>query len=163
MIECTACFLLRGEPITNILLGYKKTGFGSGYYTGFGGKKMEHETITAAAVRELKEETSIQINETDLVPMGRIKFLFPARPEWNLLMEIFLVNNWAGNPTESSEMRPAWFSLSEIPFETMWADARVWLPQVLTRKVTRMVFTYQKDNTSISNYQYEWETSDDIE
>jgi 8-oxo-dGTP pyrophosphatase MutT (NUDIX family) len=41
------------EKNGRLLLGLKKTGFGSGYYNGFGGKVEPGETIAQAAHREV--------------------------------------------------------------------------------------------------------------
>ena len=38
MIDATLILILKGQPPTDILLGYKKIGFGQGKYAGFGGK-----------------------------------------------------------------------------------------------------------------------------
>ena len=43
---------------SKILLGYKKRGFGAGYYNGFGGKVQKDESIIDCAIRECKEDTS---------------------------------------------------------------------------------------------------------
>lgn len=42
-----------------ILLGLKKRGFGAGKWNGFGGKVEKGETIEAAALRELEEESGL--------------------------------------------------------------------------------------------------------
>jgi len=62
----TLCFLTRGAPPTEVLLGFKKSGFGKGKYAGFGGSVEEGETIIAAAVRELEEETGLKVSRQHL-------------------------------------------------------------------------------------------------
>ena len=49
-----------------VLLGMKKRGFGAGKWNGFGGKVETGETITEAAVREVKEECGYIVNIEDL-------------------------------------------------------------------------------------------------
>ena len=49
-----------------VLLGMKKRGFGAGKWNGFGGKIETGETITEAAVREVKEECGYIVNIEDL-------------------------------------------------------------------------------------------------
>ena len=36
--KATLCMLVKDHPKMQVLLGYKKVGFGAGKYTGFGGK-----------------------------------------------------------------------------------------------------------------------------
>jgi 8-oxo-dGTP diphosphatase len=152
MIICTSCYLVRGDAPVEVLIGLKKTGFGMGKYAGIGGKVEAGESIAAAAVRELEEETGLKIGENDLMPSGKITFLFPARPDWNLMMHVFVVRNWAGTPLESREIRPFWFNSEEIPYDGMWADAVHWLPKALAGKQPRMVFTYQNDNETLKTF-----------
>jgi 8-oxo-dGTP diphosphatase len=77
MKDKTLCFLVRGNP-TQVLLGFKKAGFGAGKYAEFGGAVEPGETIEVAAVRELFEEAGIKVSESALTPMGRLTFLFPS-------------------------------------------------------------------------------------
>jgi 8-oxo-dGTP diphosphatase len=44
MIHATLCFLMRGNPPSEILLGLKKVGLGQGKYGGFGEKIEAGET-----------------------------------------------------------------------------------------------------------------------
>jgi len=46
----------------------------------------------------------------------------------------------------TDEMRPAWFSESEIPYDSMWEDDRYWLPQLLAGKKIQAEFTLDGDN-----------------
>ena len=132
MRQTTVCFLLRGEGEARaVLLGYKKTGFGAGKYTGIGGKVEAGETIEQAAAREVREETGLILAERDLRPMGRVTFVFPARPEWDQEVFIFTALNWQGDPVESAEIAPGWYEPARLPFRRMWADAIYWIPPVL--------------------------------
>src|SRR5262249_6424180 len=56
-----------------------------------------------------------------------------------LLVHVFVATRFTGEPTETDEMTPQWFSvdggepgLPSIPYDSMWADDRIWLPLVLT-------------------------------
>ena len=56
MQDATLVIPLKGDPISEVLLGYKKVGFGQGKLTGIGGKVESNEPVIDAAVRELAEE-----------------------------------------------------------------------------------------------------------
>jgi 8-oxo-dGTP pyrophosphatase MutT (NUDIX family) len=155
MQHATLCLLVRGNPPGEVLLGRKKAGFGAGKYGGFGGKVEAHETVTTAAVRELEEETGIRVSENDLQPMGRLTFLFPAKPAWSQVVHVFLVSKWDSDPVESAEMSPDWFAMNQIPFEQMWQDCAHWLPRILSEERIRATFTFQADNETIEKQEIE--------
>ncbi len=149
MIEATLCLLTRGHPPREILLGFKKTGFGVGKYGGFGGKVQAGETVIAAAIRELEEESSLRAAERDLRWVAHLTFLFPAKPAWSQVVHVFLVTRWQGKPVESVEMKPAWFPVCDIPYERMWQDCAHWMPPVLAGQRIRARFTFQADNETV--------------
>jgi len=124
----TLCIIRQNSKI---LLGMKKRGFGAGRWNGFGGKLSAGETIEEAAKREMMEETGIELADWNKV--GIIDFEFKNNPEI-LQVHIFKINSYLGEPTESEEMKPQWFDISEIPFKEMWPDDIHWMPLFLSDK-----------------------------
>ena len=60
-----------------------------------GGKVEAGETPRAALARELKEELQIVVNEADLESLNLASFDYP---EFHLLMPLFKVSDWVGEP-----------------------------------------------------------------
>lgn len=163
MRDATLVFLIKGNPVSKISLGYKKAGFAQGKLNGFGGKVEVGETIERAAVRELEEEAGVRVAERDLSEMAHLTFFFPARPEWDQVVHVFLARRWEGEPVESNEMRPAWYRASEIPFADMWQDDLHWLPRVLAGQRVRAWFTFGPDNETVAEARVEeWQTWPDL-
>ena len=122
-----------------ILLGMKKRGFGAGKWNGFGGKVEKGERIVDAAKREMREEAGIKLQ--DISKVGVIEFEFKGNPEI-LKVHVFKASEFDGEPTESDEMRPKWFSVDKIPFSKMWPDDAHWLPHVLAGKKGKAKFWF---------------------
>jgi 8-oxo-dGTP pyrophosphatase MutT (NUDIX family) len=111
-----------------ILLGMKKRGFGVGRWNGFGGKLEPGEDLMAATRRELVEEAGITVVNLD------IRGLLLAKDEDGSLLrhvQLMVSDRFLGTPQESEEMRPQWFGLDELPFESMWPNDNVWMPRLL--------------------------------
>ena len=118
----------------NVLLGFKKHGFGSGLWNhSFVGKVEDGEAVEATAKRELEEESGLSANIDKLEKVGYLEYEFTDSSICSKIMEmhIFKACLWTGEPKETSEMIPKWFRMSEIPFHLMWADNQYWLEQVL--------------------------------
>ena len=126
-----------------VLLGMKKRGFGSGKWNGFGGHVEAGEAIADAARREVLEESGVTVSE--LVPMGVLEFTFEGKPGM-LEVHVFKSSAYEGEPYESEEMRPQWFTVDEIPFDIMWPDDRYWMPLLLSGKKFKGKFHFGAEN-----------------
>lgn len=155
-VPVTLCFLLRERPDdgTEVLLGLKKTGFGVGKIVGLGGHVEAGETDAEAACREVFEEAGVVVHQEDLLDVGTVEFVFPARPDWNMSTRLFTARRWAGDPVESSEIIPEWFLASALPLDRMWQDAEHWLPAALTGSVVDAVITLNEDNETVASAEY---------
>lgn len=141
----TLCIIRRGE---HVLLGLKKRGFGAGRWNGFGGKVNPNEAITEATRREVTEEAGVVVH--DLTPHGTLTFTFADQDD-ELEVHVFSTDAFTGEPTESDEMRPAWFPLTAIPYSGMWADDSHWLPLLLAGKQFQGTFHFQGTDTLLKH------------
>jgi 8-oxo-dGTP diphosphatase len=146
------CLLTRtgGDGVREVLLGYKKTGLGTGKVVGLGGHVEPGESPAEAAAREAKEESGICVEAGSLTYLAHVTFLFPAHPSWDMDVEIFTTADWVGQAAESDEIRPQWFPVAALPFDRMWQDAAHWLPRVLAGERLTATFTYADDNEAIA-------------
>ncbi|MBI5420719.1 MAG: 8-oxo-dGTP diphosphatase [Parcubacteria group bacterium] len=127
----------------HVLLGMKKRGFGMGKWNGFGGKVEEGEMVEVAARRELLEESGLEANMFERV--GVLDFAWKDKLE-EMEVHVFLARDIKGKPTETEEMRPEWFHVNEIPFHTMWADDKHWMPLLLANKRFKGQFVFNDQN-----------------
>ncbi|MCP5095234.1 MAG: 8-oxo-dGTP diphosphatase [Chloroflexi bacterium] len=145
----TLCFLTDGTPPTKVLLGRKKVGLGVGKFNGYGGKVEKGERIETAVIRELFEESTIHIAESQLQKVGVITFTEPNMQDWQA--HVYLVPSWSGTPHETREMTHHWFALEDIPYNQMWADDWHWLPQVLAGKHVTAIIDFNADGETVAN------------
>ena len=131
-----------------ILLGRKKRGFGRGRWNGFGGKLQAGETLLAAAGRELAEEAGIEALLLEQRAVLGFTFANGLDP---LEIHVFVAAAWQGEPIETEEMAPAWFSLADIPYGEMWADDPLWLPRILRGEHVRGEFLFKDTDTLLNS------------
>ena len=85
-----------------------------------GGSKELNETLEECAIRELKEETNINVNDLELITVLSGKeyyFKYPNEDELDSVIVLYKVSNYEGelniNDGESKELK--FFSLDNLP------------------------------------------------
>ena len=142
-----------------VLLGMKKRGFGAGRWNGFGGKVEAGESIEAAAKRETFEECGITL--TAMEEVGIHEFEFHDRRGEILEVHVFRGDVWQGEPIETEEMRPQWFTVDAVPYDEMWPDDIHWIPVFLAGKKFRTQFLFGEGDTVLENHVEEVATLDE--
>ena len=132
-----------------VLLGMKKRGFGAGRFNGFGGKVEKGETIEEAAKREMQEECGVVIETMEKV--GIHEFEFADKRGDILEVHVFRVDTFSGDPRETEEMRPQWFTTDAIPYDEMWPDDIHWLPVFFAGKKFRTTFLFGEGDRVLEN------------
>jgi 8-oxo-dGTP diphosphatase len=131
-----------------VLLGFKKSGFGAGRWVGLGGHIEDGEQPEQAAIREVAEESALIVS--CLTHMASLNFIFPARPAWNQTADVFVTGEYTGQPAESDEVIPRWFGTGALPLDGMWDDARYWLPLVLAGVHVTADITFADDCATVA-------------
>jgi mutator protein MutT len=138
----TLVFLIEREEntIVRVCLAMKKRGFGKGRWNGVGGKVEEGETIEIAARREAQEEIGVDLEKMEKV--AELSFYFPHNPAFDQQVHVYFCDDWKGEPIESEEMSPLWFTVIDIPYKEMWADDEFWLPRAILQEKIQAEFTF---------------------
>jgi len=131
------CYIIKGG---DVLLQKKSRGFGEGKWNAPGGKKYKDETPEEATVREVKEETDLDVYNLRL--RGRHEFLFEGKPEWNNECYIFTTDHFIGKEKDMGEGELKWFGINEIPLDEMWDDDRFWTKDMLNGEYKEMRFYF---------------------
>lgn len=136
------------NEIEKICLAMKKRGFGVGRWNGAGGKVLNEETVEQALMRETNEELRVLLK--DYYQVGDLNFLFPHNEDWNQNVLVYFSESWNGEPVETEEMKPRWFSVREIPYNQMWSDDILWLPKVLSGEFVNAEFEFGPNDEVLS-------------
>ncbi len=147
MFDVVVVYLTRrtGES-TEILLGHKARGLGTGRLVGPGGKVLPGEDIKIAASREVKEEVGITVLPEHLHHMATLTYPFTGRPNNSQRSFVFTATEFFGVAAPSDELTPAWYPVGNIPWEQMWDDAKLWLPRVLGGQFIEATLTIGPDD-----------------
>ncbi len=145
MKQTTLCYPMKDGQV---LLAMKKRGFGAGHLNGPGGKLQAGETAEQACRREVKEEVGVEL--LGLENRGTIEFCFVDRSDWDQSCSIFVATGISGEPVESEEMKPEWFTIENLPFDLMWPDDPHWLPGVLAGGKVSMRFYFDVQGKLLS-------------
>lgn len=104
---------------------------------------LEDETSEEAFIREVREETGIEVRSYK--KGGVVKFIFSHKPDWNQSVDIFIANEWKGELIEGEDTRPMVVDENNIPFEQMWDDNSYWIPKVLAGEEVNATFLIDED------------------
>jgi mutator protein MutT len=144
-IGATLCII---QNDGQILLQLKTSGrFGEGKWNGTGGKIDLGETPLQAAIREVKEETSLDVS--DLRLHGVLNHYFGPKDINPWQVHIYSTNAYKGTPTASEEGELRWFTPEEIPYGQMWQDDKHWLPLLLEGREFTGEFHFNEDGSDL--------------
>ena len=76
-------------------------------------------------------------------PRGELAFQFVGG--YTLFVHVFSATGCEGEPQETDEAIPLWFSINAIPFDQLWADDSIWFPHLLSGKYFRGRFLFDGD------------------
>jgi 8-oxo-dGTP diphosphatase len=143
--DAVICYPLRGPlplaPADELLMIEKRRGLGADLYNGPGGKVEPGETPMAAAVRETREETGVEV--ADLDKRGEFDFYFGD--EHVFCCHVYVARDVRGDPQDTPEAFPEWRARRDVPYDRMWEDDELWLPHVLDGDTIRGVFYFDAD------------------
>lgn len=120
----TLCYLMKDNQILMLHRVKKQKDLNQGKWIGVGGKFEKNESPDECAIREIKEETNLDINE--LKPRGIVTFCYnDDEPEY---MHLFTSSDFTGKMTEECpEGNLKWVELDQIMNLNLWEGDRIFL------------------------------------
>lgn len=146
MIPAVLIYPERDKQILMLHRNSKAGDFHAGKWNGLGGKCEADESATAAAVRELSEESGLVCRKQDFVSLGVLHFpnFKPLKHE-DWLVYLFRVPIAAGvSPWERGpEGDLRWIASEKVLDLNLWEGDRYFLPHVLAAKPVVGTFWYE--------------------
>ena len=144
-IHAVTCFLIQDGRV--LLQERPREKLWGGMLNGPEGKIEAGETSHQAVVREVVEETALQLDEFEA--RGYIELLLPAPKPMVLKVDIFTAHSFSGVP-DAREGPLSWHDRQNLPFDRMWPDQRYWLPAVLDGYSVAAKIQFATDSLVIS-------------
>lgn len=132
-VLATLIYVFRENRVLMLERAHRDGDIHSGKWNGLGGKLEEGETPVAAAVRELQEESGLNVPKSAMQPLGTL--LFPEfRNGQHWLVWVFRceVGTTAQPFGEGPEGRLHWVPVGEVFGKNLWEADREFLPYVLS-------------------------------
>lgn len=114
----TVCFIINDNKVLLALIEYSPS---DKKWNGIGGFVNENETPEEAVVREISEETFIQVKKEDLIKFKELNL--------DIHLIIYKTHKWSGElkTKEPSLKQLEWFDKNEIPLDLMHAGSEEWI------------------------------------
>ena len=100
-------FIIKEDKV--VAIQYKSPNSKVGYYDIPGGKIEEGETPIQAAIREVKEETTLEIQKTE--EKGKMMISYPDRI---YDFDIYITNEYQGEPKETNENKTSLMKIEQL-------------------------------------------------
>ena len=148
MKNTTLCYIERDGKYLMLYRNKKKNDINGGKYIGVGGHFEKNETAYDCVIREVKEETGLDL----INPVYRGEITFVSNNCESEIMHLFTCDTFIGEPCECNEGELVWIEKSKIEELPMWSGDIYFL-----RKLTRpsdfftMKLVYE-DDTLIEYY-----------
>jgi 8-oxo-dGTP diphosphatase len=147
------CYIREGG---RVLLQQKAPGrFGAGYWNAPGGKIAGGESPEEAVRREVLEETGLTLHDTR--DLGTVTFYQDGVDGPDIHVHVFVSDRFAGTPTPNEEGPLEWFAEDSLPYDDMWEDDVLWVPEVLANRPVRGSFWFTSEYARMVRYELEIE------
>ena len=105
--KAVRCYLIKDNEV--VVTKYKKGNKKEGYYDIPGGKIEEGESPKQTAIREMKEETGINIQNLKYKGIMTIEY-----PDRMFIFDTFISKEYEGEPQEFEENTSEWIDIDEL-------------------------------------------------
>ena len=145
-IKTVLCYLFKGDECLLLYRNKKENDINEGKWIGVGGHVEKDESIESALIREVKEETNLDLK--DYKKNGIVYFEYGKVKEE---MHLFTSSNYSGEIKECNEGTLKYVKVSEMNNLPMWEGDHIFLKYLLTNEPYFELKLIYKDNKLLSD------------
>ena len=141
MIKTVICYLEKGDKVLMLYRNKKENDLNGGKYIGVGGHVEKGETIEDAVIREVKEETNLDIVRLDY--FGKVIFYIDDYTEE---MYVFTSSEFTGELSECDEGTLYWVDKNKILDLPLWEGDKYFIDLIKSNiRDFEICLTYKND------------------
>ena len=125
----TCCYLKKDEQYLLLYRNKKENDYNKGKWIGVGGGLEKDETPDQCAIREIKEETGLDVHSLECA--GEVDFIYDGYFE---KMFIYEITDFSGNLIDCNEGELRWIPIKDIYDYPMWEGDKVFLPLLINHE-----------------------------
>ena len=125
----TCCYLKKDEQYLLLYRNKKKNDYNKGKWIGVGGGLEKDETPDQCAIREIKEETGLDVHSLECA--GEVDFIYDGYFE---KMFIYEITDFSGDLIDCNEGELRWIPIKDIYNYPMWEGDKVFLPLLINHE-----------------------------
>ena len=129
MTSSVVCYLKKNDCYLLLFRNKKKNDYNPDKWIGVGGHLEKGETIDQAAIREIKEETGLDVHS--LSCSGEVLFVYDDYQE---KMYVYEITDFSGELIECDEGDLKWIPIKDTYHYPMWEGDKAFLPLLINHE-----------------------------
>ncbi|NLB48507.1 MAG: 8-oxo-dGTP diphosphatase [Erysipelotrichia bacterium] len=143
------CYLKKDDHYLLLFRNRKKNDYYKGKWIGVGGKLEPNESPDEAAVREVKEETGLDVHSLSMA--GEVIFV---NENYHELMYVYEITDFSGSVVGCAEGMLRWIPIKDIYLYPMWEGDKAFLPLLINHAPYFKIKVTYKQNRLIKVESY---------
>lgn len=136
----TLCYIIKDGKTLMIYRNKKENDYHEGKWNGLGGKFEAGESPEDCAIREMKEETGLDVKNPNM--KGFITFPnFDGVDDWYVF--VFVFHDFEGDLIESPEGHLEWIDNDKLIELNLWEGDKIFIPWLFQKKFFSAKFNYE--------------------
>ena len=140
MVETVECYLIKDNCYLMLHRNKEENDMHKNKYIGIGGHIEAGETKEEACVREIKEETGLDVHSMNYC--GQILFV---NDDYEEMMYIFKSNDFSGELIKCDEGTLHWIPIDKVLDLNLWEGDRLFHPKLRNNEIINMKLIYKND------------------